>query len=631
MSTQYGGYMGKVLRIDLTTQAVDEYPWTDQDRERYLGGKIMAAKVLYDNIEPGMDPLSPANFLVVTTGPLTGTGAPCSSRFNVSALSPLTGICASSNCGGNFGLNLKKAGYDGLVVTGQSADPVWLEVTEDGVQFHDAGDLWGKTTSETQALLGEKTGKLVIGPAGEHLVKFAAAFSGDRAAGRAGMGAVMGAKKLKAIVATGKKKPSVHNRERMKKIYKRWVKMLQAHPLTGRELPKFGTGFLLRRMNAGKMLATRNYKHGQFKDFDMLSGETLAEKHLIKNAGCVTCPIHCSRIVEVDGKQVKGPELETLTLLGSNLDNNDLEAIMRWNVQLDELGMDTISMGNVIGFAMELQEKGLWDSGLEFGKTENLPGVFEDIAYRRGIGDLLAEGTRSLAEKFGGKEFAIHAKGLELAAYEPRGAVGQGLGYATSNRGGCHLNSGFSALIEGLGLRVNPYTPKAKAALTVLNQNLMEAVSAGGNCLFALFTFYDGWLLDHPGSVVTKSAMAVVPFTGAFVNILNKMPGKFVPIHLPMLPNTAALSAVTGMKIRLGELKDIGERGYNLERMLNVKLGITEKDDTLPARLTDELQADDEPRSRVPLDTMKREYYRIRGWAPDGIPGEAKKRQLGLA
>ena len=387
----------------------------------------------------------------------------------------------------------------------------------------------------------------------------------------------------------------------------------------------------MRRMNAGKMLATRNYKHGQFKDFDMLSGETLAEKHLIKNAGCVTCPIHCSRIVEVDGKQVKGPELETLTLLGSNLDNNDLEAIMRWNVQLDELGMDTISMGNVIGFAMELQEKGLWDSGLEFGKTENLPGVFEDIAYRRGIGDLLAEGTRSLAEKFGGKEFAIHAKGLEFAAYEPRGAVGQGLGYATSNRGGCHLNSGFPALIEGLGLRVNPYTPKSKAALTVLNQNLMEAVSAGGNCLFALFTFYDGWLVDHPGSVVTKSAMAVVPFTGAFVNILNKIPGKFVPIHLPMLPNTAALSAVTGMKIRLGELKDIGERGYNLERMLNVKLGITEKDDTLPARLTDELQTDDEPRSRVPLETMKREYYRIRGWAPDGIPGDAKKRQLGLA
>lgn len=632
MASRLGGYAGRVLKIDLSTGETGEYPWSDEDRLEYLGGKIMAARILYDLLAPGTDPFGPENVLVVSTGPLSGTGAPCSSRFNVSALSPLTGLVASSNCGGDFGLFLKRAGYDAVVISGKSDKPVWLDIAEDQAALHDASELWGKTTSETQALLGDRSGKLVIGPAGEHLVRFAALFSGERAAGRAGLGAVMGAKNLKAIVARGTAKTEVKRAEKAKRIFKKWVKGLLAHPLTGRELPKFGTGFLLRRMQDRRLLATRNFKYGRFDAFEKVSGQTLAEKHLVKNAGCVTCPIHCGRVVEVDGKRVKGPELETLGLLGPNLDNSDLGAIIRWNYQLDELGLDTMSTGGVIGFAMELREKGLWDCGLEFGKIDALPSVFEDIAYRRGIGDVLAEGTRRMAEKFGGEEFAIHAKGLELAAYEPRGAVGHGLGYAVANRGGCHLNSGYLVLLEGLGLRVNPYSTRSKAALNVMFQNLMEAVAAAGCCLFPLFMFTPGWLIDHPTNIITKCANLGMLFSGGFINwFVNYMPAALLPIHLPGLPHTQALSAVLGVPFRLGNLKEIGERGYNLERLTNIRFGLSEKDDTLPKRLTDEQQVPGDDRTRVPLAAMKQEYYRIRGWDSAGVPTERKRKKLGLA
>lgn len=630
MEMKYGGYAGKVLKIDLTSRESSDYPWTDDDRAHYLGGKIMAAKILYDNIKEGTDGFSPENMLVVSTGPLSGTNAPASSRFNISAVSPLTGLCASSNCGGNFGLKLKRAGYDALIITGKSETPVWVEITEDAVQFHDADDLWGKTTSQTQEAIGGKSGKIVIGPAGENLVRYAGVFSEERTAGRAGMGAVMGAKNLKAVTAIGDHKLEVHDRKRMKKIYKKWIKRLQQHPFTGDSLPKYGSSFLLRRMQQHKMLATRNFSKGQFEDYDMIAGQTLAEKHLIKNFGCITCPVHCGRVVEIDGKRVKGPELETIALLGANLENNDLEQIIRLNYLLDELGMDTISAGNIIGFAMELQEKGLWDCGLHFGNTENLFQVFEDIAHRRGIGDLLADGTRRLAEKFGGEDFSMNVKGLELAAYEPRGAVGQGLGYATANRGACHLNAGYLVFTEGLGFHMNPYATGAKAALTVMNQNLMEGVSAAGCCMFPLFLFYPGWLLSHQHNPIAKLVNAVLPLAAPFVNPLNMLPGKFFPFHLPDLPYTKALAAVTGMKMNVGMLKEIGERGFTTERLLNIRLGLTVDDDTLPKRLMDEPQIPGNDKSRVPLQTLKKTYYKIRKWDDNGVPTEEKKKALNI-
>jgi len=620
LDTKYGGYMGKVLKIDLTTEKISEYPWTDKERELYLGGKIMAAKILFDNVTAEIQPLSPENYIIVSTGPLTGSGAPSSSRFNITTLSPLTGLIASSNCGGEFGTFLKKAGYDALIITGKSKNKIWIEIIDDKIKFHDASDLWGKTTGETQEILGGKSGKIVIGPAGENLVKYAGIFSGERTAGRAGLGAVMGFKNLKAVVVKGTKRVKIDNKDKTKAIYKDWIASLRKHPLTGEQLPKLGTAGLLSRMNAKKILATRNFKYGQYDDFKMVSGEYLKEKFLVKNKGCISCPIKCGRMVEVNGKVVKGPELETLGLLGPNIENNNLELILEWNYLLDELGMDTISTGSTIAFAMELNEKELWENGLEFGKTDNLSDIFKDIAYRRGIGNLLAEGTKVLSEKFGGKEFAINSKGLELPAYEPRSAVGQGLGYAVSNRGGCHLNAGYLVLFEGLVLSIDPYTVKSKAALTILCQNLMEATSAAGSCLFTLYAIVPEKLIKEPNSLMTRFVNNILKNSAGIINFINKSGEGTFPLSLPVIPHIKAIENVTGMKMNFGIFKNIGERGYNLERMFNIRRGFTSKDDSLPKRLTDELQNPDNPGSKVPLQEMKKDYYNIRGWDRNGVP-----------
>lgn len=631
MATAYGGYTGRILDLNLSDRSVGEYSFTDEERYMYLGGKIAAAKILYDYLHGPIDPLSEANIIVVMTGPLTGTGAPSSGRFNISSVSPLTGLCASSNCGGSFGLFLKKAGYDGLIIRGKSRQPVCVNITDKGVEFADASHLWGKTTSETQGLIGGRNGKIVIGPAGENMVKYAGIFSEERTAGRAGVGAVMGSKLLKAVTASGMYQVEIKDKGRAKELNKNWVKLLKSHPITGVQLPKLGTAGLLSAMNVRHMLATRNYKYGNYDDFDNISGETMAEKYLVKNKGCITCPIQCSRVVNIDGKNVKGPEVETLGLLGSNLENNSLEHILRWNYELDELGMDTISMGSTIGFAMELKERGLWDCGLSFGNIDNLSQIFEDTAYRRGIGDLLAEGTRFLADKFGGKDCAMNVKGLELAAYEPRGAVGQGLGYAVSNRGGCHLNGGYLVVLEGLGLAVNPYTERGKAELCVMFQDLMEAVSAGGNCIFTTYAIFPGFLIKNPNSFISRAANKILPHCGGMLRIANRFAMPLLNVNIPgMFPYSSVVKAVTGMNMTFGRYKQIGERGYNLERLLNMKLGLRERDDSLPDRLTEENQIPGDDRTKVPLKGMKRKYYAVRGWNGAGMPEAKLLKRLGL-
>jgi aldehyde:ferredoxin oxidoreductase len=630
MATKYGGYMGKVLKVDLTTQEVCEYPWTDQERELYLGGKIMAAKIMWDNINRRFDPLGEENLLVITTGPITGSGAPSSSRFNISTISPLTGLLVSSNCGGNFGLHLKKAGYDGLVISGRAEKPVWLEVTDQKIQFHPADTLWGQSTSATQNLLGKPGGKIVIGPAGENLVLYAGIFSQERAAGRGGAGAVMGAKKLKAIVADGRQRTVAVNPDKTRELNRQWINYLQKHPVTGRILPELGTANLIRRMQRRNMLATRNFSRGQYEDYESLSGEYLAEYHLIKNSGCPTCPIRCSRVVEVNGREIKGPELETLGLLGPNIENNDLKRICEWNYLLDELGMDTMSTGGTLAFAMELQEKGMWDCGLKFGETDIISEIIRKIAYREEIGDLLADGSRKLADRFGGHDFAMQVKGLELAAYEPRGAVGQGLGYAVANRGGCHLNAGYMAFMEGLGLAMNNHTAQSKAALTIFMQNMMEAVSAAGNCVFTTYAFIPGVLLDDNKSAISFLTNNILKWSSGLVSILNHQQSWLANFHLGLLPHTKALSTLTGMNITFGKFLQIGARGYNLERLFNMRLGLTGDHDKLPLRLTNEYQVPGVKKSRVPLPQLKKDYYRQRGWDKTGFPLKKTIRKLGL-
>jgi aldehyde:ferredoxin oxidoreductase len=276
---------------------------------------------------------------------------------------------------------------------------------------------------------------------------------------------------------------------------------------------------------------------------------------------------------------------------------------------------------------MEANEKGLWDNGLKFGSVEELSAVFEDIAHRRGIGDELAEGSKRLSEKYGGKEFAMHSKGLELAAYEPRRAVGQGLGYAVSNRGGCHLNGGYLVILEGLGLGLDAQTPKAKADLTMLLQNLMETISASGQCLFTSYAVFPAILLTKPNSILTRTVNKVASHIGGVVRLLNRWP-RIAALHLPVFHHTRMIELAIGMPMDLGRYLRIGERGYTMERCINCRFGISAANDKLPKRLTDVPQDPGNPKTKIPLETMKKTYYAARGWDKNGIPTEATLRRL---
>jgi len=631
MPSKYDGYMGKVLDIDLSTGTVGEYPVSDQDRERFLGGRFLSTKIMWDELVPGVDPLSEENILIIMTSPLTGTGAPSSSRYDISAKSPLTGAVGHSNSGGNFGIRLKRAGWDGMVIRGRAAEPVYIEVDEDQVTIHNAAKLWGMDTQAAQKAMG-KGGTLAIGPAGENRVKFATVVSQERSHGRTGMGAVMGSKNLKGIVARGRCKIPIRNKKRFKKSVKKWTRMLKSHPATGEAAPRYGTAVFLTALSAGNALPTKNFSRGTYEDADKISGQRLAKEYLVKNDGCVSCPIRCGRVVELDGKNVKGPEYEILCLMGSNLLIDDLEAIIRWNYELDLLGMDTITVGNLLGFAMELDEKGMWDSGLRFGEKENISSILEDIAQRRGIGADLAEGVKFLSEKYGGQEFAAHVKGLEIAAYEPRASVGHGLGYATASRGACHLDGGYLIYLEVTGpVTLNPLHLRSKPGWVILDQNLLAAISAGGNCLFTSWTFVPKIAFSLSRfRWVAKTITWLMTLSWPVVDLLLKVPPFFMKIHLPLLPHPKVLKQVTGMKMDFGRFARVGERGYTLERLFNLREGIGKPADTLPKRFTDEPLPESRKKSVVPIKQMLPKYYKLRRWDADGVPTRKTLKRLDL-
>ena len=640
MQSKYGGYMGRVLQINLSTGDVTDYPWTDKDRELYIGGKTMAAKILYDTLTGRENAYSEENPLIISTGPLTGTGAPSSSRFNISSLSPQTGFISSSNCGGTFGYHLKRAGIDALIITGRREERTWIEIDNGSVTFHNADDLWGTRVTECQRLLAEKMsskrgcdikfGKLCIGPAGENLVRYSAVISDERAAGRAGMGAVLGWKNVKAIAVCGNHDTPVHDPSATKKWCQKWFRYLRNHPLTGNQLPRMGTAGLVSSMQMRGLLATKNYTEGRFEHFDSVNGETLAEEYNIVNKGCLSCPIKCARTVTVEGEDVKGPELETLGLLGGGILNKDLYHILKWNKELDDLGLDTISASNTLAYAMEANERGLWNNGLKFGDIEGISKIWDDIAYRRGIGNELAEGSKRLSEKYGGKEFAMQSKGLELAAYEPRRAVGQGLGYAVSNRGGCHLNGGYLVILEGLGLNIDAQTPHAKADFTMMFQDLMEMISATGQCLFTSYAFFPGFLITRPNGATATAANKLLPHLGWAIRLMNKFP-RVLAFHLPVFHHTKMMQKAVGMPMTFGKYLQTGERGFNLERAVNVRFGVSAAKDSLPKRLTDVPQDSNDPRTRVPLEQMKKIYYQARGWDKSGIPTCRTLKKLKIA
>jgi len=622
------GRAGKMARIDLSTGDIVNFTMPLDDLTKYVGGKGLAAKIIYDEFDGPIEALSDDNLIVITTSPLNGSTAPSSSRFNISTISPLTGLLVSSNCGGDFGLHLKRAGYDALVISGSSKNWVYIHVTETGISLGDASTMHGMNASEAQEMMG-KGGKLAIGIAGENLVRYANVVSDERVAGRGGVGAVFGYKGLKGIVAEGQTRITMPDIDKFKKFNKKWIAALKKHVLTGTQLPKLGTAALVSMMQHRSMLATRNYSRGRYDEFEKISGETLREKHLVKNKGCVTCPIQCGRVVKHEDKNIKGPELETLGLLGSNLENDDLERIIRVNYLCDEYGMDTISFGGSVGFAMELNDKGLWDNGLRFGKCDTLEELTLQTAKREGIGADIAEGSKRMSEKYGGAEYAIHAKGMELAAYEPRAAQGMGLGYATANRGGCHLNGGYLAVLEGLGLQVNGRSTRGKASIAVFFQDLMEAATAGGSCLFTTYAVLPSALYKYPNNIFVRMVYAMLPRFGGLIAFLHSHPG-LLGINVPaIVPHAYAYKLITGQKMNIGRFICAGERIYNLERLIAVRQGLIDGD-TLPGRLTEELQDDDDSSSSVQLEPMLKKYYKIRGWDEHGVPTPERLRKLGL-
>lgn len=620
--------------IDLGTGEVTSYPITEELFAGYLGGKIMGAKLLSDLTPPGIDVFAPESMVIINTGPMNDTGAPSSSRFNMTFKNVMTGGIASSNCGGQFGVMLKRAGFDGVIITGQAEEPVVITIEDREVSIGPAGELWGLDAEAVQEKLPDDYGKLVIGPAGENLVRYACAVSGERVAGRCGAGAVLGAKKVKAVIAYGSRRPEVEDQPGFDEYVRKWVKFLKGHPMTGEGLPSYGSAGLVNKANASHALPTHNFKRGSFEKAEEICGENLAKNHMVRNGGCVSCPIRCERRVMVKGKEVKGPEYETVGLFGANIDAADLEFVNLLNYHADILGMDTISLGGTIAFAMELQERGMADFGLTFGKTDNIIEIIYKIAHREGIYSQLADGSKILSEIYGGKEFAIHSKGLELAAYEPRRSVGMGLGYATSNRGGCHLNGGYLALLECVGvLNMDTQETKGKAELTVFLQNAMEGVSAAGFCLFTLQTMVPSFLfrtgpVSRVNRIAGSSMLAARPVLGT---LLKLNPRALAVNSMFLLPHSRAIELATGMKMTAGRLLEIGDRGYNVERLYNMREGMTGAADSLPDRMTKEPQEADKPDTRVDLDAMLPVYYKVRGWSSDGIPTEERKRKLGIS
>ncbi len=600
------GWTGKIIRVNLTEEKITVEDLNMEDAKLYLGGRGLASKILCDEIDPNIDPLSPENKLIFMTGPLTGTYASCAGRFNVVAKAPLTGTIGAANSGGYFGPELKFAGYDGIIFEGKADKPVYLHICDDLIELKSAEHLWGKNVFETTDLLLEENERdarvACIGPAGEKQVLFATVMNDkDRAAGRSGMGAVMGSKNLKAVVVKGTKSIKVFSRDKFKDAVMDARSKLDQNGVTGPGggLPTYGTEVLVNILNEVHGLPTRNWQDSYFEHADLISGEYMTENCLVRNKACFACSIGCGRIVRIpDGKYkgiVAGAEYEAGWSYGACCGVKDLNAINKANHVCNLLGLDPITMGATIACAMEMYEKGyltkedLGGKELKFGDAEGIIEWTELTGYREGFGDIMALGSYRMAEKYGHPELSMSVKKQEMPAYDGRVLQGMGLEYATSNRGGCHVR-GYLTSPEILGIpqKVDPHSTEGKAALLKTFQDLTAVVDSSDICLFTTFA-----------------------------------------IGLPEI--SEMLRTVTGLEYSDEEILQIGERIWNLEKLFNLKAGFTRKDDTLPERLLKEPVKTGPGKGLVTkLDVMLDEYYEVRGWDKEGIPTEEKLKELGL-
>ncbi|MHA1115041.1 MAG: aldehyde ferredoxin oxidoreductase family protein [Candidatus Heimdallarchaeaceae archaeon] len=606
------GYMGKWLKVNLSSKEMSDFDFPEDILRKFIGGKGLAVYYLWNYAKElekkgvdlkEMDALSPDNVLFFSTGPVTGTRSPNSGRHHVMALkSPLTGSIGSGNTGGTWGAKLKFAGYDGIVIEGKSDTPVYLSIIDGKPELHDASEIWGKNTIDTTKWLQSKherkrAGVSCIGPAGENLVPCAVIMNEiHRAAGRTGLGAIMGSKKLNAIIVDGNDKPQIAKQEEFETKVKEHVEKLKENGVTGEGLPTYGTAVLVNIINQNGLFPTKNWQTGVDKEAENISGETLTEKYLISKHPCWGCVVACGRKTKVELGPYKisfteGPEYEAIWALGGTTNVNNMGAVIRANHYCDIFGMDPISIGSTIAAAMELNEKGLIPEedlqGLkvEFGNPDAIVELTWMAAFRQGLGYWIGEGSRKMCEHYGAPELSMSVKGLEMPAYDPRGAKGIGLNYATANRGGCHV-TGYTIAAEVLG-DVDRFTIEGKAELTKTFQDFTSVVNSSVNCLFLTFALG----LDEYAEMI---------------------------------------GPVTGWDVTTDELLKTGERITNLERMILNKLGISGKDDTLPKRLLEEKMPEGASEGQiVELEQMKQEYYKLRGWE-DGIPTHEKIKELEL-
>ena len=613
------GFMDKILRINLTsgTTAIETIP--EQWARDYLGGAGLATKYLFEEVPADIDPMGPDNKLIFMTGPLTGTSSASASRYSVVAKSPLTGLWGHGNSGGSFGPAMKRAGFDGFIIEGCSEIPVYLEILDGEAKLIPANNLWGKTVPETEDIIKETSDHKVtiasIGPGGENLVRYAAIMNNKhRTIGRTGMGTVMGSKKLKAIVCAGKATLKIADPEGFKTTARRQIDFLDESMLkVGFEA--FGTNMVSDMVNARGGYPTRNWQTGVFDDIEEVNSEALTNKVLDRGVSCFACPIACGRGTTIKegkyaGKTGEGPEYESTNTLGALCGVSDMNAITMANYLCNEYGLDTISTGSTIAFALECYEKGIltkeMTQGIElkFGNADLVIDLVKKIAKREGIGDLLAEGSRIVAQKLGknSDHFAMNVKGMELPAYDPRAAKICGLGYVTANRGGDHI----TAYIEGPTFIDSP------------------------------FVLVDDSKIKDPFVADPKETKVVVDLENALTAFDAIGACKFMGMLLPASDYTELINYALGWDMDVDDFRQCGERIYNLARLYNAKTGMDRTHDTLPGRLMKDPLPDGPAKGMVideeTLEMMKDAYYDFRGWdKATGNPGSDKLLELGLS
>jgi len=612
------GYMGKILRVNLTTSTITEEFPDEETLRKYLGGAGLATKILFDETEPGIDPLGPENKLIFMTGPLTGTSSPSTGRYSVVTKAPLTNGWGQANSAGFWGRDFKRSGFDGVIFEGVAPKPVYL-LTEDGkAELMDAAEIWGKNTSETTRLLKERHGTkfnvACIGIGGENLVKYAAIMNDcdeenwGRAAGRCGVGAVMGSKNLKAIASKGTLEIPVANPEEYRKEAKQrfdWVNQ----SLLKMTLEVYGTAAMVDLVNVKGGIPTRNWQTGVFENAEMINGTAINDNILVRRKPCFACPIHCGRIAEIKEGPFKskgeGPEYETLSSFGTMCGVDNLEAITRAHFLCNEYGIDVISAGNSVGFAMECYQRGIVKDedvdGMDFswGNAQLIVDIVPKIAKREGVGDLLAEGTMRMAGKLGSgsERFAMHVKGLELPGYDSRAAKITGLAYAVANRGGDHI----TAYIEGPAFLAMPFM-------------IVDEADVG-----------------DPLQEIPETTLIVKNLEDAFC-IFDAIGGcKFMGMVLTAEDWAKLISTLMGYDYTAEDFRKTGERIYNLARAYILREGFTRADDTLPPRLLEDPMPEGPAEGHVVnLDVLLDAYYEYRGWDKQGRPTQEKLQELGL-